>query len=525
MNLRSIAGLVILMSAAAVAQEKPADVVLLNGTIHDGTGRPGFTGHVAIRDGRITLVQSGEEPTGLWVIDCTGQVIAPGFIDLHTHSDSQVVSSQTRGCVNYLLQGCTTSVTGNCGGGPTDVAAYYRDIDAAGAGTNVAHLLPQGALRNRVIGDIERKATPEELEQMKSIAEAAMKNGAWGMSTGLIYVPSVYADTEEIAEIAKVIAKGGGIYASHIRGEGRTLMAAIEEAINIGQKASLPVHISHFKSSGKENWGNLRAAAERIEQARSAGHVVTADQYPYTASSTSLEATLFPTWARSGGQKALVERLDDPNVRPRLLKDVQDDLDKCDQGAGIFIARYSPKPEWIGKSVQQIAETTGKTSLAVAEEITRGGGAAVVNFSMSEDDVQMAMQRSWVATASDGRSYLPGPDRPHPRSYGTFPRKIGHYSIREGVLPLEQAIRSASGLPAEILGLTDRGTLAAGQAADVVVFDPKAFIDQATFDAPHQYSAGARYVFVNGVAAVAEGVPTGALAGRALRKSQAPKAE
>jgi N-acyl-D-aspartate/D-glutamate deacylase len=217
--------------------------------------------------------------------------------------------------------------------------------------------------------------------------------------------------------------------------------------------------------------------------------------------------------------------LDDPNVRPRLLKDVQDDLDKCDQGAGIFIARYSPKPEWIGKSVQQIAEATGQTSLAVAEEITRGGGAAVVNFSMSEDDVRMAMQRPWVATASDGRSYLPGPDRPHPRSYGTFSRKIGHYSIREGVLPLEQAIRSASGLPAEILGLTDRGTLAAGQAADVVVFDPKAFIDQATFDAPHQYSAGARYVFVNGVAAVAEGVPTGALAGRALRKSQTPKAE
>jgi N-acyl-D-aspartate/D-glutamate deacylase len=414
------------------------------------------------------------------------------------------------------MQGCTTVVTGNCGSGPVDVAEYYRKIDAAGAGTNVAHLLPQGALRDDVVGAAQRAAKPEELARMKELAAKAMREGAWGMSTGLIYVPSSYADTEELVELAKVVSEHGGIYASHIRGEGLEVLSAVNEALEIGRQAKLPVHISHFKSSGQEAWGLVRRAAENIEKARSEGQVVTADQYPYIASSTSLEATLIPTWARSGGQKELVQRLDDPEQSERIRKAIADSLSKKNDGEAVRIARYAPRQDWVGKSLAAIAQGEGREPLEIALEITRKGGAQIVNFSMSEDDVRHIMRIAWVATASDGSASLPGADRPHPRSYGTFARKIGLYSLREEVLPLAQAIRSASGLPADILGLTDRGYLRKDAFADVVVFDPKTYIDTATFDEPHRYAAGVQYVFVNGRPAVYDGTPTGALAGKAL---------
>jgi len=506
-------------SLQAVAAD-PVDVVIENATIYDGSGQPGVLGHVAFRDGRIVSVGPDAVPDAAWRLEGTGLIVAPGFIDLHTHSDGQVTDPALRSCVNYLMQGCTTSVTGNCGSGPTDVGTYYDKIDAAGAGTNVAHLLPQGSLRSRVVGTVDQRATAEELTEMRRLTEKAMQEGAWGMSTGLIYVPSVYADTAELIELAKVVSRGQGIYASHIRGEGGELLAAVTEAIRIGREAGLPAHISHLKASGKANWGTLRVAMDLVEQARKSGLHVTADQYPYTASSTSLEATLFPTWARSGGTQQLIQRLDDAATATKIQEYVEQNLEGRDGGEGIFLARCSSRPDWIGKNVSQIAKAEGKSSWEIADYLIRNGGAAVVNFAMSEDDVRIAMQADWVATASDGRAYLPGPDRPHPRNYGTFPRKIGHYALREQVLSLEQAIRSSSGLPAEILGLKERGFLKPGYAADVIVFDPKTFIDVATFEQPHQYSQGLRHVFVNGVLAVYNGQPTGALAGRALRKAK-----
>ena len=504
-------------SNATAADPVDADLILKGGTIHDGTGGPPRTGNVAIRGERIVAV--GEFPVGQakQVLDCRGLVIAPGFIDLHNHSDGEVTAPATRGVVNYLMQGCTTIVTGNCGSGPVDVGEYYRKIDAAGAGTNVAHLLPQGALRSRVMQTAHRKPTDEELQKMRELAEQAMRDGAWGMSTGLIYVPSSYAETDELIEIARVVAAHGGIYASHIRGEGTGVLGSVEEALKIGREAGLPVHVSHFKSSGQDAWGLVRRAAERIEQARAEGQVATADQYPYIASSTSLEATLIPTWARSGGQKALVARLDDPEQSERIVREMQKDLTRCREGESLRIARYSRRPDWVGKTVAQIAAEEKTTPLEIALQITRSGGASIVNFSMSEDDVRHIMQVSWVATASDGSSYTPNANKPHPRSYGTFPRKIGYYALRENVLPLEQAIRSSSGLPADILGMTDRGYIKPEACADLVVFDPEEFIDTATFDDPHQYARGARYVFVNGTPAVYNGTPTGALAGRALK--------
>jgi N-acyl-D-aspartate/D-glutamate deacylase len=516
----------LLILSAAVAQDRvDACVLLQGGTIYDGSGAPGVVGDVAIKGDRIVAVGTFTPREIGRTIVCRGMLIAPGFIDLHTHSDNQVTDPLLRGSVNYLMQGCTTQVTGNCGSGPTDVAEYYKKIDAGGAGTNVAHLVPQGSVREKVIGDVDRKATSDELVKMQELVEQGMRDGAWGMATGLIYVPSVYADTDELISLNKAVGKHGGFYASHIRGEGTELLSAVKEAIRIGHEGGTPSHVSHFKASGQESWGTLRLAIELIEQARGKGEKVTADQYPYTASSTSLEATIVPTWARSGGNDELVKRLDSEETSAKLKSDIARSLELKDHGAAVFIARYKPKRAWVGKNLKQIAESDQRPVLDVALEIIRNGGAAIVNFSMSEDDVRLGMQQPWVATASDGRAYLPGADKPHPRSYGTFSRKIGRYALIEGVLPVEAAIRSASGLPAEILGLPERGRLTAGFYADVVVLDPKEYRDAATFDDPHQYSRGVSYVFVNGQPAVHQGLPTGTLAGRALRHASTAPAE
>lgn len=518
---------VVLWLGTSVPAGEPVDcdILLRNGRICDGSApvdgkAEPVVGHVAIRGDRIVAV--GEFTPGRvgMEVDCTGLVIAPGFIDLHTHSDDSIVDRKTRANINYLLQGCTTAVTGNCGSGPTDVAGLYKKVKEQGAGANVAHLIPHGDVREAVLKRENRKATAEELERMRAIVRKGMEDGAWGMSTGLIYVPSSYGDVDEISELAKVVGESGGIYVSHIRGEGTGLLAAVDEALRIGEAGKTPVHVSHFKSSGRDAWGLIREAAKLIETARANGRKVTADQYPYIASSTSLEATLLPTWAREGGQAALVERLDHAEQGPRVRAEIETSLERTQGGAAVKIARFARRPDWVGLSLVQIAEKEGKAPLEIVLEITRHGGAGVVNFGMSEEDVRFAMAIPWVATASDGRGYLPGADKPHPRSYGTFPRKIGYYALRENVLSLAQAIHSSSGLPAEILGLWDRGYLREGLAADVVVFDPAVFIDTATYDSPHHYATGMRYILINGVWAVSEGVPTGALPGVPLRKTK-----
>jgi len=508
--------------AAAAAEPIEADILLVGGTIYDGTGGKPVVGDVAIRGDRVVAVGEFKTKSAEWRLDCTGLVVMPGAIDLHNHSDRQVVDSKTRANINYLMQGCTTVVTGNCGSGPVDVGEYYGKINQAGAGTNVIHLLPHGSLRRAVVGSESRAATAEELKEMQNLVEKAMHDGAWGMSTGLIYVPGTYADTNELVTLAKVVALHKGIYASHIRNENVRLLAAVDEAMEIGRRAGLPVHVSHFKSSGRDSWGLVRRAAEMIAKARKKGQKVTADQYPYIASSTSLDATVIPTWARAGGRKELIRRLDDKEIGIKLRTAIAENLSRKDNGQVLKIARYAPRPDWVGQSVAEIAESEKLTTVEVAVEVARSGGAAIVNFSMSEEDVRHIMQVPWVATASDGRAYLPGADRPHPRSYGTFARKLGHYAIREKVLGLAAAVRSMTGLPAEILGLKDRGVLRVGSVADVAVFDPKTIRDAATFEDPHQYSEGFRYVLVNGRPAVFRGKPTGALAGRAVVHGREP---
>ena len=522
MSVQKVSGalicLVLAVAQRGLSQDSaPVDVLLRNATLYDGVSEEPMRGDVAIRGDRIDAIGKSLEVSAIWTIDCEGMVICPGFIDLHNHSDRRIVKSVMRANMNFVTQGCTTVVTGNCGSGPFNVAAYYRTVEEAGAGTNVAHLLPQGALRKEAMGTALRGPTDDEMKNMLELADRAMRDGAWGMSTGLIYVPSSYAETDELIALAKTVSRHGGIYASHIRGEGAGLLTAVSEALQIGREAALPVHVSHFKSSGRSNWGLVRRAVQKIQAARDAGQIVTADQYPYIASSTSLDASLLPAWARAGGRKELLKRLTDTKTGPQIRKHVERSLEDRNGGESIRIARYSPQPEWAGKSLQRIAESEGKSPVDLAFQIFRGGGAQIVNFSMSEEDVRHVMAVDWVATASDGGAYLPGADRPHPRNYGTFPRKIRHYALDEKVISPGRAIRSATSLPAEILGLPDRGRLKAGLYADIVVFDPGTIRDRATFSDPHQYSDGIRFVFVNGTPAVVEGMPTGTLAGRPLR--------
>ena len=509
----------------AWGQAIEADWVLKGGTVYDGSDAEGKLADVAIKGGKIVAVGKLEVKPGAQTVDCQGLVVCPGFIDLHNHSDRPILDVETRANVNFLTQGCTTVVTGNCGFGPVDVGEYFKKLDQQGCGTNVIHLLPQGSLRQQVVGSADEPATEVHLQKMKQLAEQAMQDGAYGMSTGLIYVPGTYSTTEEIAEIAKVVAQYGGIYASHIRNENTKLLEAINEALEIGKLSGAAVHVSHFKASGVEAWGSLKAAVSLIEKARSSGQRVTADQYPYVASSTSLEAMLIPTWARSGGQKALLARMADEKDGPKIRTYIERALAVRGEKAPIRIAKYNPRPDWVGKSISEIATAEKREPVEIVWEIQQQGGASGVSFGMQEEEVRYAMQLPWVATASDGSAKLPGADRPHPRNYGTFPRKIGLYSIEEKVLPLAAAIRSASGLPADILHLSDRGYLRPQQAADVVVFSPEELRDEATFDDPHRYSSGVRHVFVNGRPAIMSGTPTGALAGKALRKPATKKAE
>lgn len=514
-----------------------ADLVLVGGTIIDGTGSPGTIGDIAIVGDQIVAVGKFEPGRIGRVIDCRGLIVAPGFIDLHNHSDAsleddtkttdnkttdaekdsapQILADKVREAACYLTQGCTTLVTGNCGGGAVDVAAYYAALDARPAGVNVAQLIPHGSLREEVIGPTRRPPTAAELAEMQRRARAGMAAGAWGMSTGLQYVPGSFADTDELAAIAQVVGSEGGIYASHIRDEGDQLLESIDEAIEIGRRAHLPIHVSHLKASKQPNWGKVKAAAAMIETARADGRRVTADQYPYDASSTSISAMLLPDEEREGGTKAVVAKLDDPAQAPRLRKLVAESL--AARGP-IMIARSPEHPAWIGKLISEVAKAENRSEVDVALDILHSSDDQGVSFSMNEADVRYVMTLPWVATASDGGVKIEDGTNPHPRSFGTFSRRIGRYAIEEGVVPVEQAIRSATGLPAEILGLTDRGLLKPGTYADVVVFDPKTFRDHATYESPFKPSTGVEYVLVNGQLAIDRAKLANTAAGRALRK-------
>lgn len=529
MNVK-VAGIGVILLAVTIALPSNgaaavrADLVIRGGLIYDGSGEKPFRGDVAIAGDRIVAVGAFEVEGNPEILDASGLCIAPGFIDLHNHSDRSIVQEKSKYNLNYLRQGCTTIVTGNCGSGVVDVGEYFEKLKSQGTGTHVIHLMPQGAIRSRVMAAAKREPTKEEIRKMCELVDKGMAEGAFGMSTGLIYVPGTFSSTEEIIELAKVVARHGGIYASHIRDEGTGVLGAIEEAMRIGRESGCKIHVSHLKASGPDAWGLGNDICNLIEGARQQGVAVTADQYPYNASSTSLEAMVIPTWAREGGSKDLLNRLDQPETFARIRDSIERNLQKRGNGSALRVASYSKMPKWAGKSIAQIAEETGKSPLDVTLEITRNGGAAMVNFGMSDEDVRLISARVFVATASDGSARVPGNDKPHPRSYGTFTRKIGEFAHRRGWLSVEQAVRSCSGLPADILGLTDRGYVKTGLVADLVVFDLENLRDQATYEEPHQYSTGFKRVFVAGQAAVMDDEATRILAGQPIRRSSALQA-
>ncbi|MSR32378.1 MAG: D-aminoacylase [Gemmataceae bacterium] len=508
----------LLASLLFAADPFKPDFILTNATLVDGTGKAAFVGDLAIAGQKIIAIGKFQTEGQPKRIDAKGKIVAPGFIDLHTHSDYPMQKTPTNANLNYLFQGVTTAVTGNCGSGPVDTAKYYAALEKIQIGSNVAHQAPHNDVRRAAMGNVNRAPTEDEVKKMEALVEKAMKDGAWGLSTGLIYNPGTYSKTAEIISLAKIASRHGGFYASHIRDEGSDVLVAINEALTIGREANLPVHISHLKVSGRNMWGKSGDVLGLLLNARKQGARVTADQYPYSASSTSLTATVVPSRFREGERADMEKRFLDPEIGPLMENAIDQSLKEKKDGADLRIARCQYKPAWAGKTIASIAKETGKTPLQVAVEIEKNGGAQIVHFSMNDEDMRLFMKQEMVATASDGGAMAPDKASvPHPRNYGTFPRKIGLYSIQEKLLPLEQAIRSASGLPADILGLKDRGYLKVGAYADVVVFDPALFRDKATFDKPHQYAAGMEWVFVNGVPAIAEGKPTGKLPGKALR--------
>lgn len=529
------------------------DILFKNGTICDGTGGKPFRGNIGIQDGKIISVGHGQDSAGE-VIDIDGLVIAPGFIDEHTHTDRTIFEFPSPG--GRITQGITSEVVCNCGIGPFPNAPEHRReilpyldslyssdipydlswtafsgfadaVDAVHPGINLLPLTAHGALRMAVMGTEERKASPEEIIKMKQLLEESLRQGAWGMSTGLVYPPGSFADTEELASLAQILEPYGSVLTSHVRGESGTLLPAIDEILGIGQRTGCAVLISHLKAIGKAYWGNGCRGLEKISRARQQGQTVWADQYPYEATNTGL-TVLAPDWAQDGGISGLIEKLRDPEVRPRLLQAIRERMDtrggpSCVQISNVHTEKGRP---YMGKTLEKIAEEEKKTAEAAAADLIEQeqGAVSAVYFSLGRQDVETIIQDPMVAVCSDGYGLSAG-DRAercavHPRAYGTFPRVLGRYVREKKLLPLERAVWKMTGLPARVFGIPRRGLLKEGYTADITVFNPDTICDRSTFDDPHQYAEGVEYVLVKGVFSLKNGKLTGHGNGKVLRRRE-----
>ncbi|UCD45953.1 MAG: D-aminoacylase [Candidatus Bathyarchaeota archaeon] len=537
------------------------DLILQGGRIIDGTGNPWYWGDLAIKDGKIAAIGTLDSSKADSVLDVKGLVVVPGFIDAHSHADRSTL--YFREMKSLVMQGITTVVGGQCGGSPAPVDPslreemearrakvlppevdpsitwttfddYLRLEKESGLGTNVAHLVGHGTIRIASMGREARDPTPEELKRMRELTAEAMEAGAFGISTGLIYPPGIFAKTDEIVELAKVAARYGGVYDSHIRGEGKTLMESLEEAIAIGERAGIPVQISHHKAATKSIWGKSVESLRLLEEARERGVDVTVDQYPYRAGSTSL-ATCLPPWAHDGGIEKLLERLGDPDARARMRSDIEEGIPGWENFAGelgwenvmVSSVKSDENKPFEGKNLEEICEMRGDADafatlfdLILEEE----GSVSMIIFAMDEGDVRRIMGHPLQMVGTDsGASAADGfmrRGKPHPRGYGSYPKILGRYVRELGVLGLEEAVRKMTSFPAQRFGISDRGILRPGMWADVVVFDPKTVTDKATYQDPHQYPEGLEYVLVNGRIAVEKGKHTGTLAGGTLRRNQ-----
>jgi N-acyl-D-amino-acid deacylase len=515
-----------LLVAVAAAAPDTYDVIIRNGRIVDGSGNPWYVADVAIREGRIAAIgpicgrNGGTCPTAR-VLDATGLYVAPGFVDVHTHSEAGIRRRPTAD--NFLFDGVTAIVSGNCGGSDTDLAKTFAELRAAGISINYSTLVGHNSVRAAVMGREQRDPTADEQARMEAMVEQAMRDGAVGFSTGLIYIPGTYSKTPEVIALARAAARHNGIYASHMRDEELEIFAAINEALQVGREAGMPVEISHFKNSSKRMWGQSKRTIEMVEQARAEGVDVTVDQYPYTASSTNL-GILLPSWALAGTREEVQKRLADPATRKKIAAEMKKEIPRTTGFKRLDYAVVASCP-WEnsleGKSIAQINKEKGHKNKLEAQietvlEMMEKGGAGMVYHKMSEEDVERILRFPYSMVASDAGIIEFGRGAPHPRGYGSNARVLGRYVREKGTIRLEEAIRKMTSLPAQRFRLVDRGLVRPGMWADMVVFDAAAVADKATFEKPHAYAEGFRYVLVNGVVTIENGQHTGARAGQVL---------
>lgn len=525
-----VAGAALIAVTGATAHtDKAVDVIIRGGTIHDGSPDKPVVGDVAIRGDRIVAVGRIGNMTARRVIDAKGMIVAPGFIDPHTHADSFLRSSDPKLRVNaaWLHQGVTTVMIGVDGNGTPDVAADSGKLAASGIGTNIVPFVGFGPVRQRVLGQDARAPSATELDAMKALVAKGMCEGAAGLSTGLFYAPQSFATTDEVVAIAREAAIRGGLYDTHQRDESSYsvgLLGSIEEVIAIGRRAGMPVHFAHLKALGVDVHGQAGAVIAAIDAARKAGVEVTADQYPWLASGSNLDASLLPRWAVDGGGAALLKRLDDPATLARIRDEMQENLRRRGgPGALLLIAEGFP---WTGKTVAAVADEWKMDSRDAALRIIRqsieakiggqkGGGTAVASFNMAQADVDLLMQQPWMVTSSDGSDG-------HPRMFATFPEKYVRYVRERKVIDVATFIRQSTGRTADIYKLDRRGYLRPGFFADIVVLDPAGYAPRADYVRPRELSVGVQSLFVNGALALDDGRTTGVTAGRALLRPRPP---
>ncbi len=496
------------------------DLVLQGGKIVDGAGNPWYYGDVGIRDGRIEAIGRLDAVESVARIDVAGLVVSPGFIDPHTHADRDL--RQLPHCQNYLHQGVTTVVGGNCGDSLYPIGETLDSLRALPLGINFAQLLGHGTVRQQVMGMADRPATGQELSAMADLVAQGMAQGALGMSTGLRYAPGCYAQLEEVVELSRVVARFGGVYTTHVRddsGDSVGLVPATEEAIAVARRSRVPVQISHLKATGRDEWGKAPLLVGMIEDARREGLDVTFDQYPYAATGGRLSGTLPPRWALEGGHEKFKERFRDPAIQQRIREGTMANVDRRGGPDAIFVARFAPDPGLEGKSLALIGEGMGLDAVDAGLEMLSVSDGYIVVFSLKDGDVDHIAGSPLGMVGSDGNLADFGVGTPHPRCYGTFPRFLARFVREKRLLTLEEAVRRMTSAPANRMRLGPRGLLKEGMIADITVFDPEAIADRATFDEPHQHPVGVEYVIVNGQVALENGKSRGVSPGHVIRRA------
>ena len=515
--------LALLLVPVLVQTQAPTyDLILRGGRIVDGTASPWYAADLAITGDTIVRIAPAINDAARRVVDVKGLVVAPGFIDIHTHARRGIFEVPTAD--NYVRQGVTTLIEGPDGGSPIPLAPFLDKVAAAQITPNFAMFIGQGSVRSEVMGEVDRPATRDELEQMRALVRQGMEQGAFGLSSGLFYVPGAFTSTEEVIELARVAGSMGGIYISHMRDEAGRLQESVRETIAIGEKGGLPTQITHHKVVGKKYWGGSAATLRMVDEARARGVDTTIDQYPYTASATSIGAALLPAWANEGGRDATLKRLKDPATRAKI-KAASVAIIRDERGGGdpknVSVSACQFDPKLAGQNLAQITQGRGlavtlDNAAETAMWIVEQGGCGGIFHAIGEDDLQRILAHPATMVASDGEVAVFGRNVPHPRSYGTFARVLGLYVRDKKVLSLEAAVQKMSSFPAQRLGLADRGVLRQGLKADIAVFDAASIRDTATFEKPHSYAEGVSLVIVNGQVAFEDGKMTSARPGRVL---------